>query len=83
MVFQVMSENSNSVSKFLPLFIFPHNFKPDNNQINIYNCFANKQSDIFITLLKIAIKNKGLCHKYVLFVYFCFLQLFKEKPKRL
>ena len=42
-----MGENSNGVSKFLPLFIFLHNFEQDNNQINIYKCFENKQIDIF------------------------------------
>ena len=49
MVIQVMGENSNSVSKFLPLYIFRNNFKQDNNQINIYiyKCLANKQIDIF------------------------------------
>ena len=47
MVIQVMRENSNSVSKYLPLFIFRQNFKQDNNQINIYKCFANKQIDNF------------------------------------
>ena len=56
-VIQVMAENSNSVSKFLPLFLCRHNFKQDNNQIYIYKCFTNKQVDIFTILLKIAIRN--------------------------
>ena len=47
MVVDVMGKNSNSVSKFLPLFIFRHNFKQDDNQINIYKCFDNKQIDTF------------------------------------
>ena len=47
MVIQAMSKSSNSVSKFLPLFIFRQNFKPDNNQMNIYKCFENKQIVIF------------------------------------
>ena len=41
MVIQVMC-----VSKFLPLFILRRNLKQENNQINIYKCFANKQIDI-------------------------------------
>ena len=58
MVIQVMGENSNSVSKYLPLFIFQHNFKQDNNQINIYvyKCFANKQIDIFYYIAETAIR---------------------------
>ena len=56
MVIQVMGENSNSVSNFLPLFIFRYNFKQENNQFNIHKCFANKQIDIFIIVLKIAIR---------------------------
>ena len=47
MVIQVMDENLNRVSNFLPLFIFRHNFRQDYNQINIYKCFANKQINIF------------------------------------
>ena len=47
MIIQVMGENSNSVSKFLLLFILWHNFKHDNNQLNIYKCSRNKQIDIF------------------------------------
>ena len=56
MVIQVIGEDSNIVSKFLPLFKFRHNFKPDNNQINIYKCFENKQIDIFIIMPKIGIR---------------------------
>ena len=47
MAIQVLGENSNSVSKFLPQFIIRPNLTQDNNQINIYKCFANKQIDIF------------------------------------
>ena len=36
MIIQVMGENSNSVSKFLPLFKFRHTLKQDNKQTNIY-----------------------------------------------
>ena len=43
MVIQVIGENSNNVFQFLSLYIFRRNFKQDNNQINIYKCFANKQ----------------------------------------
>ena len=53
MVVQVMGENSNIVSKFLPLFIFRYNFNHDNNQINLYKCF---KLTFFIILLKIAIR---------------------------
>ena len=59
MAIQVMGENSDSVSKFLPLFTFGrHNFKHDNNQTNIYiyiyiymyiyMSFANIQIDNFL-----------------------------------
>ena len=83
MVIQLMGENSKSVSKFLPLFIFRHNFKEDSNQINTYKCFENIQFYTFIILLKIARKkNKGVKHKNVLFVSFGFLSLFKEELKR-
>ena len=51
-----MGENSESVSKFRTLFIFRHNFKQDNNQINIYKCFANKKIDTFIIPLKANIR---------------------------
>ena len=47
MIIPVMDEKLNSVSKFLPLFIFRHNFKQDKNQINVHKCFANKQIYIF------------------------------------
>ena len=47
MVIQAIGENSYSVSKFLPLFISLHNFKQDNNQVNVYKCLANKQIDSF------------------------------------
>ena len=56
MVIQVMGENSNNASKFLPLFIFRLNFKQDNNQINIYRRFTNKQIDIFYYITEIAIR---------------------------
>ena len=58
MVRQVKGENSNSVSKFLPLLIFRQNFKQDNNQIKIYKCFENKHIYIFIKFVKIAIRNR-------------------------
>ena len=78
MVMQVMGENSNRVSKFLPLFIFRNNFQQDNNQVNIYQCFANKRIDIFILLLKIDTRKKRAYHKFVLFVSIRILRLFKE-----
>ena len=34
-VIQVMGVYSNNIYKFLPLFIFRHNFNKDNYQINI------------------------------------------------
>ena len=57
MVTQVMGENSNEISKFLPLLIFRHNFQQDNNQINIYKCFENKQIDIFYYIAENSYKN--------------------------
>ena len=78
MVIQVRGENSKGVSKFLPVFTFRHNFKQDNNQINIYiSVFHINKLTFFIIILKI-----GAYHKYVLFVSFRFLPLIKEKLKR-
>ena len=51
-----MSKNSNSVSKFLPLFIFRHNFKQDNDHINVYRIVLQiNELTFFIIFLKIAI----------------------------
>ena len=84
MVIQVLGENSNIVFKSLPLFIFRHHFQQYNNQINIYKCFANKQIEVFYYIAENSYKKikESTMHRYVLFVSFRFLPLFKEKLKR-
>ena len=59
-----------TVSKFLPLIIFRHNFKQDNDQINIYKRFANKQTDI---LYYIAENSYEKIKESTVNMFFCFL----------
>ena len=79
MVFQVMGENSNRVSKFLSLFIFRHNFKQD-NQSNIYKCSTNKHIDIFYYYAENSYKKiKESAINMFFLVSLRFLPLFKER----
>ena len=52
-----MGKNSSSVSTFPLLFIFPHHIKQNNNLINIYKWFANKQIDVFFYIAENSYKN--------------------------
>ena len=79
MVIHVMRENSNSVSKFLPIIIFQHNFEQDNNQNNIYKCFANKPIDIFYYITENSYKK---IKKSTLNMFFLFSSVFYHYLKR-
>ena len=79
MVTQVMGENSNSVSKFLQLITFRHNFTQDNNQINIYKSFENKQIDIFYYITENSYKK---IKEFTINMFFLFPSVFYNYLKR-
>ena len=68
-----------SVSKFQPLFIFRHNFKQDNNQINIYHWFADKQVDIFYYISE---NNYKKIKESTINMFFLFPSIFYHYLKR-
>ena len=68
MVIQILGKNSNSVSKFLPLFIFRHHFKQDNDQINLHECFENEQLDIFYYIFENSYKKIIEASIYILHI---------------
>ena len=79
MVIQIMGEHSNSVSKLLPLIIFRYNFKEDNNQINIYKRFANKQINIFYYIAENIYKK---IKEFDMNMFFLFPSIFYHYLKR-